>query len=121
MKQLMLQTDVDDKVITTTKTKPEDVFSDTAMVLAVGKNDRTKGYLVKEMVEWDKTPLAGYKAKKIPIGFELVTPYYWFEAPPRFEHLWEMQHFYDLFVFEDLVNLQGYMKDNNIEWGKGGN
>jgi hypothetical protein len=121
MKQLMLQTDVDDKIITTTSTRPEDVFDENAMVLAVGKNDKTKGYLVKEMVEWEKTPLAGYKAKKIPIGFELITPYYWFGATQKFEHLWEMQHFFDLFVFEDLVNLQGYMDDNNIEWGKGGN
>ena len=121
MKQLMLKKDVADKIITTTSTKPEDVFDENAMVLAVGKNDKTKGYLVKEIVEWEKTPLAGYKPRKISIGFELTTPYYWFKSTQKFEQLWELQHFYDLFIFEDLVNLQSYMDNNKIKWGKGGN
>lgn len=118
MKELMLQTDVDDKIITTTNTRPEDVFDKNAMVLAVSQNKNAKGYLVKEMIEWDNTPLTGYKAKKIPIGFKLITPYYWSETSAKFEYLWEMQHFYKLFVFENLVSLQSYMKDNNIEWGR---
>ena len=34
-----------------------------------------------------------------------------------FDTLYELQGFYDLIVFTDFANLEGYMKDNKLEWG----
>ena len=111
MKQLMLKSDVDDKVITTTRTKPEDVFGYDAIVLGINKNDKTEGFLVKEKVKLDGRC-------KIQIGYELITPYYWIDSTSQFEYLWELQKFYDLFIFEDMISLQKYMCDNNIKWAR---
>lgn len=103
----MLQSDIDDKVITTKETKPKDVFSSKAIVLAVDKDYKTGCYIVKEnKITFDND----YN------NFKLVTPYYWLENSTHFEYLYEIQRFYDLFIFEDIDSLNEYMSNNELEW-----
>lgn len=104
MKQLMLQTDVDDKVITTTKTIWVDVIGEMDIVLAVGRNTR-KTYLVKFV-----------DGKAI-----VYAPLFWGKICGEFEHLWELQHFYDLFTFKSFTSIESYMEQNSLAWGEGGN
>ena len=35
-----------------------------------------------------------------------------------FDTLWELQGFYDVFVFDHFASLQEYMQDNKLEWEK---
>ena len=104
MKQLMLQTDVDDKIITTTKTKWKDVIGELEFVLAVGRNTRAT-----YMVRW-----RGGVAS-------LESPEFWGVGGKTFDTLWEMQHFYDLYTFGNLTAIEEYMEEQGLVWGQGGN
>lgn len=104
MAQLMLQTDVDDKVITTTKTRWKDVIGEMDFVLAVGRNTRA-AYIVR----W-----RGGAAS-------LESPEFWGVGGKTFDALWEMQHFYDLYTFGSLTAIESYMEEQGLVWGQGGN
>ena len=104
MKQLMLQTDVDDKIITTTKTSWKDVIGEMEFVLAVGRNS-------------DATYIVRWKGG----AATLESPEFWGVGGNTFDTLWELQHFFDLYTFGSLTEIESFMEDKGLVWGKGGN
>lgn len=107
MKQLVLQSELDEYVITTTETKSKDVLDDDAIVLAINKGDKTTCYIVKEhniTYDYDNN------------HFNLISPYYWLENVSHFKSLHEILCFYDLLIFEDITSLQKFMNNNKLKW-----
>lgn len=104
MRQLIPQSDVDNKIITTTKTTWKDVIRLTEFVLAVGRNSGAT-----YMVRWRGGAVS------------LVTPEFWGAGGKRFDTLWETQQFYDLYTFGSLTEIESFMEEKGLNWGKGGN
>jgi hypothetical protein len=104
MKQLILQSNIDNKVITTTSTKWKDVIGELDFVLAVGRNTKA-AYIVR----WKDNAAS------------LENPEFWGIGGKTFDALWEMQHFYDLYTFNSLTAIEEYMENQGLVWGQGGN
>lgn len=104
MKQLILQSDIDDKIITTTKTKWKDVISPTEFVLAVGRNSGAT-----YMIRWRGGAVS------------LESPEFWGAGGDKFPALWETQQFYDLYTFGSLAEIETFIEEEGLAWGKGGN
>lgn len=107
MKQLVLQSELDKYIVTTTETKPKDVLTDDAIVLAINKTDKTTCYIVKE---YNLTYDNNYHELK------LISPYFWLENASGFKCLHEILCFYDLLIFEDVTSLRKFMSNNKLEW-----
>lgn len=104
MKQLILKTNIENEIITTTKTRWNDVIDKLDIVLAVGRNTRAT-YIVKRLVD----------------EVVVYNPQFWGKICGKFDHLWEMQHFYDMFLFKSFTELESYMEAQTLAWGEGGN
>lgn len=108
MKELVLQTDIDDKIITTYRTKWKDIIKDDfTIIFCIGKN--TKACYIAQA--WDDTDEC-----------ELITPYFSRNYHRKiWENLYELQHFYNVILFDSLSEIDEYMDKNSLIWGEGGN
>ena len=113
-KELIRDTEVTTKVVTTHSTKVEDVFEQGDIILAVNRNDKDSCGLVHRRYEYD-TDTDRWEAKLTVISPAFSEAVY---CRNVFDSLWELQGFYDLVVFDDFANLHQYMQDNKLEWGK---
>ena len=104
MKQLVLQSDIDNKVITTTKTQWKDVIGELEFVLAVGRNSG-----------------ATYLVKWVGGSAFLMNPEFWGVSGKEFDTLWEMQGFFDLYTFSSLTEIESFMEERGLVWGRGCN
>lgn len=113
-KELIRDTEVTTKVVTTHATKVEDVFEQGDIILAVNRNDKDSCGLVHYIYEYDDE--RGAWEGKLTV----LSPTFTGTTCKRsiFDTLWELQGFYDLIVFDDFANLHEYMQDNKLEWGK---
>ena len=113
-KELIRDTEVTTKVVTTHSTKVEDVFEQGDIILAVNRNDKDSCGLVHRRYEYD-TDNDRWEAK-----LTVISPAFAGSVRRRnvFDSIWELQGFYDLVVFDDFANLHQYMQDNKLEWGK---
>ena len=114
IKELIRDVDVTSKVVTTHKTKAEDVFEKGDIILAVNRNDKDSCGLVYYRYEFNEDNNE-WQAKLVVASpaFSGVV-----QLRNTFDSLWELQGFYDLFVFKDFANLYGYMRDNKLEWSE---
>ena len=113
-KELIRDVDVTSKVVTTHATKAMDVFERGNIILAVDRNSKDHCGLVHYSYEYDDSRDAwGGK-------LTVLSPAFAGTICKRniFDTLWELQGFYDLVVFDDMVALGMYMQDNKLEWGK---
>lgn len=113
-KELIRDVDVTSKVVTTHKTKAEDVFEQGDIILAVSRNDKDSCGLVHYRYEFNEDNNE-WEAK-----LTVISPAFSGVVQLRnvFDSLWELQGFYDLFVFDDFANLHGYMRANKLEWSE---
>lgn len=100
----MLQTDVDNKIITTTKTQWKDVIEKMDIVLAIGRKTKTC-YIVR----W-------FGGNAV-----LENPQFWGVSGGSFDTLWELQHFFDIYTFSNLTAIEDFMEEQSLIWGQGGN
>ena len=113
-KELIRDVDITSKVVTTHKTKADDVFEKGDIILAVCRNDKDSCGLVHRRYEYD-TDTDRWEAKLTVISPAFSEAVY---CRNVFDSLWELQGFYDLVVFKDFANLYGYMRDNKLEWSE---
>ena len=113
-KELIRDTEVTTKVVTTHSTKVEDVFEQGDIILAVNRKDKDSCGLVHYRYDYDDRRDA-WEAK-----LTVISPAFAGSVRRRnvFDSIWELQGFYDLVVFDDFANLHQYMQDNKLEWGK---
>ena len=113
-KELIRDVDITSKVVTTHKTKADDVFEKGDIILAVNRNDKDSCGLVHYRYEYDEDSNE-WQAKLVVTSpaFSGVV-----QLRNTFDSLWELQGFYDLVVFKDFANLYGYMRDNKLEWSE---
>ena len=114
MKELIRDVDLTSMNVTTHKTRADDIFEPGDIILAVNRNDKDSCGLVHYRYEYD-----GHESKwgkKLSI----MSPTFAENARKLnvFGTLWELQGFYDVFVFNDFASLQEYMQDNKLEWDK---
>ena len=111
-RELVRDTELTSKVVTTVATKVNDVFEQGDIILAVNRNNKDACGLVHYRYEYDE-----YNAEW-ETRLTVASPTFSGSARKRnvFDTLYELQGFYDLIVFTDFANLEGYMKDNKLEW-----
>ena len=112
-KELVRDVELTSKVVTSVTTRVNDVFEPGNIILAVNRNNKDACGLVHYRYEYDKyneewenrltvmSPTFAGSARKLNV----------------FDTVYELQGFYDLVVFDDFTNLEGYMRDNKLEWG----
>ena len=114
MKELIRDVDMTSKTVTTSTTEVTDVLERGDIILAVNRNDKDSCGLVHYRYEYDGRE--GKWGKKLSI----MSPTFAENARKLnvFDTLWELQGFYDVFVFDDFASLQEYMQDNKLGWDK---
>ena len=114
MKELIRDVDMTSKTVTTSTTEVTDVLERGDIILAVNRNDKDSCGLVHYRYEYDGRE--GKWGKKLSI----MSPTFAENARKLnvFDTLWELQGFYDLVVFDNMLALGTYMQDNKLEWGK---
>ena len=113
-KELIRDVDITSKVVTTHKTKADDVFEKGDIILAVNRNDKDSCGLVHRRYEYD-TDNDRWEAKLTVISPAFSEAVY---CRNVFDSLWELQGFYDLVVFDSMLALCAYMKDNKLAWSE---
>ena len=113
-KELIRDVDLTSMNVTTHKTRVDDIFEPGDIILAVNRNDKDRCGLVHYRYEYD-----GHESKWIK-QLSIMSPTFAENARKLnvFDTLWELQGFYDVFVFDDFASLQEYMQDNKLEWEK---
>ena len=113
-RELVRDTELTSKVVTTVATKVNDVFEQGDIILAVNRNDKDSCGLVHYRYDYDDHRDA-WEAKLTVISPAFSEAVY---CRNVFDSLWELQGFYDLVVFDNMLALGTYMQDNKLEWGK---
>lgn len=113
-KELIRDVDLTSMNVTTHKTRVDDIFEPGDIILAVNRNDKDSCGLVHYRYEYDGRESEWSKQLSI------MSPTFAENARKLnvFDTLWELQGFYDVFVFNDFASLQEYMQDNKLEWEK---
>ena len=112
--ELIRDVDITSKVVTTHKTKADDVFEKGDIILAVYRNDKDSCGLVHRRYEYD-TDNDRWEAKLTVISPAFSEAVY---CRNVFDSLWELQGFYDLVALDSMLALCAYMKDNKLEWSE---
>ena len=114
MKELIRDVDMTSKTVTTSTTEVTDVLERGDIILAVSRNSKDRCGLVHYIYEYDDERGA-WEAK-----LTVISPAFAGSVRRRnvFDSIWELQGFYDLVVFDNMLALGTYMQDNKLEWGK---
>ena len=114
-KELIRDVDMTEKTVTSRTTKVNDVFEPGDVILAVYRNSKDRCGLVQYRYEFEQEEDVVWKTK-----LTVMSPTFSSTAhrPHVFDSLWELQGFFDLYVFKDFANLEGFMKDEKLEWEK---
>ena len=113
-KELIRDVDLTSMNVTTHKTRADDIFEPGDIILAVNRNSKDRCGLVHYIYEYDDE--RGAWEGKLTV----LSPTFTGTTCKRsiFDTLWELQGFYDVFVFDDFASLQEYMQDNKLEWSE---
>ena len=114
MKELIRDVDMTSKTVTTSTTEVTDVLERGDIILAVSRNSKDRCGLVHYIYEYDDE--RGAWEGKLTV----LSPTFTGTTCKRsiFDTLWELQGFYDLVVFDNMLALGTYTQDNKLEWGK---
>lgn len=51
----------------------------------------------------------------------LENPQFWGVGGGSFDTLWELQHFFNVYTFSSLTEIENFMEEQGLIWGQGGN